>query len=259
MSKLGIESNSSKYENQISEIIQGELIDLHGPNGYKTIIQTMMKICGKTEKEIITNYELFAELAEGVFGRLAESKILDPIKLEIGKIGMHNIQQDKKVVLEKPIRILIADDDLDILGLYRNFLEAKGKEITLTTDGRKCVEAYKRKYNSQESENYFDVVILDQKMPFMTGLQAAAEILDINPQQRIIFASGYVEKTLLDTLTKLNRAIAVIEKPFSLDVLEHMINNVAIFEKLEKININQKEKDIKEKVAEIMTVLENQI
>jgi two-component SAPR family response regulator len=96
-------------------------------------------------------------------------------------------------------------------------------------------------------------------MPFMTGLQAAAEILDINPQQRIIFASGYIEKTLLDILTKLNRAIAVIEKPFSLDVLEHMINNVAIFEKLEKININQQEKDIKEKVAEIMTVLENQI
>jgi len=96
-------------------------------------------------------------------------------------------------------------------------------------------------------------------MPFMTGLEAAAKILDINPQQRIIFASAYIEKTLFDILTKLNRAIAVIEKPFSLDVLEHMINNVAIFEKLEKININQQEKDIKEKVAEIMTVLENQI
>ncbi len=258
MNNSGLESNNSKYKNQISEIIQGELIDLHGRNGYKSIMQTMMKISRKTEKEIITNYELFAELTEGVFGRFSD-KILDPVKLEIQKIGEENIHQEEKQAPKIPIRILIADDDLDILGLYRNFLEAKGKEITLTTDGRKCVEAYKRKYNSQESENYFDVVILDQKMPFMTGLQAAAEILDINPQQRIIFASGYIEKTLLDILTKLNRAIAVIEKPFSLDVLEHMINNVAIFEKLEKININQQEKDIKEKVAEIMTVLENQI
>ena len=258
MNNSGLESNDSKYKNQISEIIQGELIDLHGQNGYKSIMQTMMKISRKTEKEIITNYELFAELTEGVFGRFSD-KILDPVKLEIQKIGEENIYQEKKQAPKIPIRILIADDDLDILGLYRNFLEAKGKEITLTTDGRKCVEAYKKKYNSQQSENYFDVVILDQKMPFMTGLQAASEILDINPQQRIIFASGYIEKTLLDILTKLNRAIAVIEKPFSLDVLEHMINNVAIFEKLEKININQQEKDIKEKVAEIMTVLENQI
>ena len=258
MNNSGLESNDSKYKNQISEIIQGELIDLHGRNGYKSIMQIMMKISRKSEKEIITNYELFAELTEGVFGKFG-NKILEPIKLEIQKIGEENIHQEEKQAPKIPIRILIADDDLDILGLYRNFLEAKGKEITLTTDGRKCVEAYKRKYNSQESENYFDVVILDQKMPFMIGLQAAAEILDINPQQRIIFASGYIEKTLLDILTKLNRAIAVIEKPFSLDVLEHMINNVAIFEKLEKININQQEKDIKEKVAEIMTVLENQI
>ncbi len=258
MNNLGLESNDSKYKNQISEIIQGEIIDLHGRKGYKSIMQTMMKISQKSEKEIIANYELFAELTEGVFGRCS-NKILEPIKLEIQKIGEENIHQEEKQAPKIPIRILIADDDLDILGLYRNFLEAKGKEITLTTDGRKCVEAYKRKYNSQESENYFDVVILDQKMPFMTGLQAAAEILDINPQQRIIFASGYIEKTLLDILTKLNRAIAVIEKPFSLDVLEHMINNVAIFEKLEKININQQERDIKEKVAEIMTVLENQI
>lgn len=28
----------------------------------------------------------------------------------------------------------------------------------------------------------------------MTGLQAATEILKINPQQRILFASGYLEK-----------------------------------------------------------------
>ncbi len=146
MSNSGTESNDSKYENQISEIIQGELIDLYGRNGYKSIMQTMMKICGKTEKEIITNYELFADLTEGVFGRFG-SKILDPIKLEINKIGAENIHQEEKQIPKKPMKILIADDDLDILGLYRAFLEAKGKEITLTTDGHKCIEVYKRKNN----------------------------------------------------------------------------------------------------------------
>ncbi len=70
MSNLGTEPKDSKYENQISEIIQGELIDLYGPKGYKSIIETMVKISGKTEKEIITNYELFAELTEGVFGKI---------------------------------------------------------------------------------------------------------------------------------------------------------------------------------------------
>ena len=143
------------------------------------------------------------------------------------------------------MKLLIVNDEPAILTLYKAFLEGKGKEITTAIDGKKCVDIYKRA--SSESENYFDVVILDQKMPFMTGLEAAVEILNINPRQKIIFASGHLEKTLLEVLTKINRAIAVIEKPFSLDVLDHMVNNVELFNKLDKININQEEKDIKTK------------
>ena len=259
MEKSGTNSDDSSYKNQISEIIQDELIDLHGANGYKTIMQTMMGICGKSEKEILTNYDLFEELAEGVFGRLAQAKILDPIKMKIDKIGIENIHQDEKPSIEQPTKILIADDEMDILSLYKNFLSAKGKEVTTTTDGHKCVEEYKRQYNQEKSESGYDIVILDQKMPIMTGLQAAVEILNVNPRQRIIFASGYLEKTLIDVLGKLNKAIEIIEKPFSLMVLENMINNTTILEKLEKININQEEKEINVKVAEILEVLQNPV
>jgi len=250
------DSSDKGYAKQISEIIQGELIDLYGGSGYKSIMQTMVKISSRREEEITTNYDLFAELAEGVFGRLAESKILAPIKLEMLKIGEENIHQEQ-LSEKRSLKLLIADDDPDILKLYKTFLESKGKEITTATDGRKCVDIYKRL--TSQSENYFDIVILDQKMPFMTGLQAAAEILNVNPRQKIIFASGYLEKTLLEVLRKLNRAIAVIEKPFSLDVLDHMINSTDVFDELDKITINQEEKDLNRKLSEIMTVLQNQI
>jgi len=258
MGNLGTESNNDKYKNQISEIIQGELIDLHGANGYKSIMQTMTKICGKTEKEIITNYELFAELTEGVFGRFANSKILDPIKFKIDKIGVENIHQDEKPVLKKPMRILVADDEPSILKLYSVWLKLENRHVITVEDGQKCLEVYKKEYNHHQLENYFDVVILDEKMPKMTGLQAAVEILKINPQQRIIFASGYLEKTLLESLTTLNKAIEVLEKPFLLEALDNMINKTTIFEKLEKINIRQEEKKISEKLADAMKVLKTQ-
>ena len=228
------------------------------PNGYRSIMQTMKNICGKSEKEIITNYELFAELAEGVFGRLADGKILDPIKKQIEKIGVENIQQEEKVEVKRPMKLLIADDEAEILELYKVFLESKGKETTLTTDERKCIDTYKKDFTDNNSKSSFDLVILDQKMAFMTGLQAATEILKINPQQRILFASGYLEKTLLEILSRSDRAIAVIEKPFSLDVLNHMVDNTAMFEKLEKVNINQTEKEIDGKMAEAMTIIQNQ-
>lgn len=131
MSSFNAQNNKEDRGKEISEIIQGELVREYGANGYRSIIQTMKKICGKSEKEIITNYDLFAELAEGVFDRLAESKILDPIKKQIEFIGKENIQQEKIDNVPKSMKILIADDETEILGLYRVFLESKGKKLSL--------------------------------------------------------------------------------------------------------------------------------
>lgn len=81
MDNLGIKSNDVKYKKQISNIIQVEIIDLYDASGYKSTMQTMAKVSGKTKKEIITNFELFSELFEGVFGKSSESKIsLIPLK-----------------------------------------------------------------------------------------------------------------------------------------------------------------------------------
>lgn len=68
MTDLRTVAPDKEYENQISDIIQGELIGLYGTNGYKSIMQTMTRISGKCEREIITNFELFAGLSDGVFG-----------------------------------------------------------------------------------------------------------------------------------------------------------------------------------------------
>ncbi|MDQ3967915.1 MAG: hypothetical protein M3275_05910 [Thermoproteota archaeon] len=47
--------------------------------------------------------------------------------------------------------------------------------------------------SSSSSSTFGAVVILDYKMPKKDGLRVAKEILDMNPEQRIIFASAYVE------------------------------------------------------------------
>ena len=45
MSSFDAQNSKGDHEKEISEIIQGELIDLYGANGYKSIMQTMTKIC----------------------------------------------------------------------------------------------------------------------------------------------------------------------------------------------------------------------
>lgn len=89
MGNFELDFNHPRYENEISQIIETSLIDLYGTNGYKSIIQTMIKEGGKSEKEITGNYELFADMTQGIFGRIGYSKILNPIKREISRIGVN--------------------------------------------------------------------------------------------------------------------------------------------------------------------------
>ena len=99
-------------------------------------------------------------------------------------------------------------------------------------------------------------MILDHIMPELNGVQTAIEILKINPNQRIIFASGYIEKILSESLTKTNKLIEVIKKPFSIEALDDMINNKTIFNKFEEINSNHKE-DITARYSNAITILNN--
>ena len=258
MSNSRFDFNDKRYENQISQIIETSLIDLYGTNGYKSIIQTMIKECGKSEKEITGNYELFAKTIQGIFGRVGDAKILDPIKMEIDRIGINQTNTSEQIsnTHVKQMRLLIADDEPHLLELYQDWLKFDNRHVITAENGQKCLEIYQKEYNhakSNQLEDYFDVVILDHNMPILNGLQTAIEILKINPSQRIIFASGYIEKTLSDSLTNLNKAIEVIKKPFSIEALEDMINNKSLLDKFNEINSNQKDITVKYSIA--MTIL----
>lgn len=253
--------NDKRYENQISQIIETSLIDLYGTSGYKSIIQTMMRECRKSEREITGNYELFAEMIQGIFGRVGDSKILEPIKMEINRIGIdktnHTQMESIQNIQTKQMRLLIADDEPHLLELYQDWLKLDNRHVITTENGQKCLEIYQKEHTHSkinQLENYFDVVILDHNMPVLNGLQTAIEILKINPHQRIIFASGYIEKIVSESLMQFNKAIEVIKKPFSVEALDDMINNKTLLDKLEKINSNNKD-SLSERFSNAMTIL----
>jgi DNA-binding NtrC family response regulator len=89
--------------------------------------------------------------------------------------------------------------------------------------------------SSSSSSSPFDVVILDYKMPKKDGLQVAKEILDINPEQRIIFASAYVQDTLAESVKELKRVVEVMQKPFSMSALVDIVENREAYEGLKTL------------------------
>src|ERR671914_2157857 len=144
------------------------------------------------------------------------------------------------------MRILVAEDGEDIKTIYYMSLVERGHKIILTSDGEECLMVYRQKLQEQQqqqqryhdkdtSSSPFDVVILDYKMPKKDGLQAAKEILDINPEQRIIFASAYVKETLVESVKELKRVVELMQKPFSMSALVDTVENREAYEGLKSL------------------------
>jgi DNA-binding NtrC family response regulator len=79
--------------------------------------------------------------------------------------------------------------------------------------------------SSISSFSPFDAVVLDYRMPGKDGLQVAKEIFEMNPEQRIIFASAYVKETLENSVKELKRVVELMQKPFDADILVDTIED----------------------------------
>jgi CheY-like chemotaxis protein len=156
------------------------------------------------------------------------------------------------------MKILTAEDDASIAEAYKDALETRNHEIIVTGNGEECLRKYQIETqhmqelspltgeHKQRSHRYdartkrkitapFDVVILDYKMPKKDGLQVAKEIFEINPTQRVIFASAFVQDTLVDSVKYLKRVVELMQKPIGLQQLIDTVEDKEAFEALSKL------------------------
>lgn len=128
-----------------------------------------------------------------------------------------------------PLRILIAEDYKDLADSYRSLLATRGHEVMIASNGMGCQTLFKQytKKTGDIVKPYFDIVILDQKMPFMDGVETAKEILFLNPKQKIIFITGYPEN-VLQKLPQLSGPVLVMKKPFTVQELLTAVENFSV-------------------------------
>lgn len=112
--------------------------------------------------------------------------------------------------------VLVAEDSPSYALLYKQIFESRGHSVTITHDGEECVMLYKDRIEAKSDGNPFDMVILDYSMPKKNGFEAAKEILQIRPDQRILFISSFGDK-LTSKLGDLSNGtnVDVLEKPFN--------------------------------------------
>ena len=107
-------------------------------------------------------------------------------------------------------KIVVADDEPRIRKMICRLLMDEGYEVMPVENGREAVEAL---LSFQP-----DVILLDQQMPVMTGVEALEEIKQIAPNQVVLFVTAFGSISLaVDAVKK--GAYDFIEKPFDNDKL----------------------------------------
>jgi CheY-like chemotaxis protein len=105
-------------------------------------------------------------------------------------------------------RILLADDEVDIIFVLAELLKSEGNEVEITGNGAECVDLFK----SRAAEGIsFDLLIVDYRMPKKDGGQVIEEIRAIKSDQKILLMSAFSQ----DVLKMQNgKHLEILTKPF---------------------------------------------
>jgi two-component system, cell cycle sensor histidine kinase and response regulator CckA len=91
----------------------------------------------------------------------------------------------EEVIVAGEETILLVDDEEAIIGVVKEMLETLGYQVLTAASGRKAVEIY------ENNKSKIDLVILDMIMPDMGGGETFDRLKEVNPEIKVILASGY--------------------------------------------------------------------
>ena len=91
----------------------------------------------------------------------------------------------------RQISVLIVDDEEDIRLLMRMVIRNGGQDLSVAgeaADGREALEIFGREE--------VDVVVIDQRMPGLSGIETAQQMISERPGQKIVMCSAYLDTEL---------------------------------------------------------------
>jgi DNA-binding NtrC family response regulator len=114
-------------------------------------------------------------------------------------------------------RILLLDDDRQVVRYLKKALVENGYAVTATTSGKHAF-AY-------IEERMPDLLILDLNMPAPDGFEVLKSTRSRFPCLRVLVISGYLHGALLEA-ARIFGAIATLEKPFTAEALIGKVREV---------------------------------
>ncbi len=116
-------------------------------------------------------------------------------------------------------RLMFVDDDEDIAVMCKEGFQLLGYQVDLFSDSLEALDFFKENYNS------IDLVVTDQTMPGLTGLDLARQLQFVKPEIPIILCSGYAG-TLNEAKIKEAGIKSLVMKPVTVDDLSVQVQQL---------------------------------
>ena len=125
------------------------------------------------------------------------------------------------------LNILLVDDDRDTLRIIQKYFESKGAHVNAYSEPLLALQDFMKNGNSNgNSNNYYDLIISDIRMPEMNGIELASIIRKMDKEIPIIFMTASSIKDIDSSILKFLNIEDIIAKPIKLKVLLEKINIV---------------------------------
>ena len=118
--------------------------------------------------------------------------------------------------------IVIIDDEIDLLAVYKKALEMSGLVVASFSDPIKALDEFKINHSK------YSLVMTDIRMPSMNGYELINQIKKIDPFVKVIFITAQ-EVSKSEIMSKLDDGISIDEyigKPVSLEKLNQAVFSV---------------------------------
>jgi two-component system, NtrC family, response regulator AtoC len=116
-------------------------------------------------------------------------------------------------------RVLVADDDPELLDAVADALGRLGAHVTRAKDGAELIEHL-------AEQGPFDLVVTDIAMPWMTGLRAMHAARGAGLGTPVILITALREKWIPARVKALGDSAALVLKPFDLTELESVASTM---------------------------------
>ncbi|MFW5840838.1 MAG: response regulator, partial [Planctomycetota bacterium] len=160
---------------------------------YSFVQQSNGSIKVESAMQVGTTFRLFFPETDRPVGPRSEKVALSPGKTVTGTI-------------------LVVEDDDALRHLVVNVLRSRGHHVIEACDARHALPL------GEHYEGQIDLLVTDIVMPGMDGMQLAKRLLEVRPEMKLLFMTGYTDRT-----GDLNRLIQdgadVLVKPFSPDAM----------------------------------------